>query len=98
MLPTLAFTGVGTQSNFWPTSALNLQIFCRRLAFIRDFLELNDLSFIQAAQAGSFDRGDVDKYVLAPTLRLNEAIALLRVEPLNRALSHYLVSNVAIEG
>src|SRR4051812_711587 len=40
------------------------------------------LTFVQAAHSGSFDRTDVDEYVLAALIRLNEAVTLLAIKPL----------------
>src|SRR4029077_8672790 len=41
---------------------------------------------------GSFDRRDVDEHIFtAATLRLNEPIALGRIEPLHGAFRHYLL-------
>src|SRR5262249_19466194 len=48
-------------------------------------LILNALPFIERAQSCALDCGDVDEHVLAATLRLNESIALIRIEPLHRA-------------
>jgi hypothetical protein len=69
-------------------SALNLQIFRRRLAAIRDFLVINDLTLIQTGQTGLFDGRYVNKHVLSAPLRLNEPESLLRIEPLHRAARH----------
>src|SRR6478752_7459000 len=58
----------------------------------RDFLVFDDLPLIETAEAGSFDRRDVDKHIsAAATLRLNEPIALGRIEPLHGAFRHYLL-------
>jgi hypothetical protein len=74
-------------------SALNLEIFCRGLAFIRDLFVFDDLSFIETAQAGPLDCRDVDENIFATALRLNEAVALLRIEPLHRTFSHQPAPN-----
>src|SRR6185369_12343992 len=73
-------------------SALNLEILSRSFAPVRDFLVFDDLSLIETAEAGSFDRRDVYKHIsAAATLRLNKPIALGRIEPLHGALRHYLL-------
>src|ERR671921_731488 len=46
------------------------------------------LTLREAAQAGALNRADVDEHVLAARVRLNEAIALLVVEPLHRSRCH----------
>src|SRR5262249_38228952 len=46
------------------------------------------LTFVERGQAGALDRGDMDEYVFAAVLRLNESIALGRVEPFHGASSH----------
>jgi hypothetical protein len=54
-------------------SALNLEVLSRSFAPVRDFLVFHDLPLIENAEAGSFDRRDVDKHIsAAATLRLNE--------------------------
>src|SRR5207244_12163168 len=50
-------------------------------------VELDLLPFLQAAVAAAGDRAEVHEHVLA-TLDLDEAVALLAVEPLHRALRH----------
>ena len=70
-------------------SALNLEVLSRSFAPVRDFLVFDDLPLIETAEAGSFDRRDVDKHIsAAATLRLNEPIALGRIEPLHGAFRH----------
>src|ERR1700759_4351596 len=53
---------------------------------LRD-LELDPLSLFQAAVAIRLNRREVDEHVLA-TVYSNEAVSLVRVEPLDGALSH----------
>ena len=53
-----------------------------------DQLVLDRLVVLQALQAGGLDGGDVDEDVLATVSGLDEAVALLGVEPLDGALSH----------
>jgi hypothetical protein len=70
-------------------SALNLEVLSRCFAPVRDFLVFDNLPLIETAEAGSFDRRDVDKHISATaTLRLNEPIALGRIEPLHGAFRH----------
>jgi hypothetical protein len=48
------------------------------------------LAFIQRAQPRAFNGGDVHKHVLAATAgRLDESIALRRIESLHSAFSHF---------
>ena len=51
-----------------------------RLNFIADLL-----AFIEALQARTFDRTDVDEHVLAAAIGLYKAEPLCGVEPLNRS-------------
>src|SRR6266446_6045251 len=69
----------------WLDSA---EIVGRRLAglTIGNDLEFDLLSFVEALHAGALDRADMHEDVLAAIIRLNEAEALLAVEPLNGAL------------
>src|SRR6516225_223764 len=50
-------------------------------------VELDLLSFLQAAVAASADRAEVHEHVL-PALDGDEAVALIAVEPLHSALRH----------
>src|SRR6202521_2972166 len=73
-------------------SALNLEVLSRSFAPVRDFLVFDDLPLIETGEAGSFDRRDVDEHIFtAATLRLDEPIALGRIEPLHGAFRHYLL-------
>ena len=73
-------------------SALNLEALSRNFAPVRDFLVFDDLPLIETAEAGSFDRRDVDEHIFtAATLRLDEPIALGRIEPLHCASRHSLL-------
>ena len=66
-------------------SALNLEVLSRSFAPVRDFLVFDDLPLIETAEAGSFDRRDVDKHIsAAATLRLNEPKPLV-------GLNHFTV-------
>src|SRR6478609_4773964 len=44
--------------------------------------EADLLPFVQIAQAGALDRGNMHEHVLRAVLGLNEAVALLGIEPL----------------
>ena len=48
--------------------------------------EENFLTFAERLQTGALNCGDVDKYVGTTLFRLNEAVTLLTVEPLNSAV------------
>ena len=55
--------------------SLDLEVFRGVLtAIVHDFI-LNNLALIEGAQAGTFDRRDMDEHILASALRLNESIA-----------------------
>src|SRR5215475_10280168 len=64
------------------------EILRRLLAAVADQLVLDHLTFVERGQAGALDRGDMDEYVFAAVLRLNESIALGRIEPFHGASSH----------
>src|SRR6185312_2619283 len=68
--------------------SLDLEVLRGRLSAILDELVLNGLSFVQRAKSGAFNSRDVHKHILPAFLRLDEAIALRRIEPLNGALRH----------
>src|SRR4051812_28145415 len=69
-------------------ASLDLQVLSRVLtAIVHEFI-LNSLALIQSAQAGTFDRRDVDEHILASTLRLNESIALGWIEPFHVPSRH----------
>src|SRR6266446_1716736 len=69
-------------------STADLEVFGGLLAPIAGNFVLNDLPLVESAQAGTLDRGNVDEHVLAAALRLNESVALGRVEPLHGSGSH----------
>ena len=70
------------------TNLFQFQIFRCALAAVLNDLVLNILAFIERAQPGPLDRGDVHEHILAAALRLDKAVTLGRVEPLHRACSH----------
>src|SRR5579863_1136396 len=76
-----------------PVSALNLEVLCRRLALVGDFLVFDDLAFVKAAEPSPLDRRNMDENIFAASLRLNESVALLRIEPLHRTFSHRSAPN-----
>jgi len=55
---------------------------------IRDNLVGDLLSLVEAAHPGALDGADMDENVLAAVIRLDEAKALLVVEPLYGSLRH----------
>src|SRR5215510_11673199 len=65
------------------------EILRRLLAAVADHFIFDRLTLIESGQAGTLDRGDMDEYVFAAALGLNEPIALRRVEPLHGASSHH---------
>src|SRR5690348_10385678 len=67
---------------------LDLEVLRGCLSAVLDELELNGLTLVQRAKTRALDGGNVNEHVLSTLLRLNEAIALRRVEPLNCALRH----------
>src|SRR5216684_2992512 len=69
-------------------SADQRQIAGRFLAAIAHDLVLDLLTFVEPRQTGALDRRDMDEHVLAAGIRLDEAVALLRIEPLDRTRSH----------
>src|SRR5476649_617678 len=70
------------------TRSLNLEVLRGCLSAVLDEFELNGLTFVQCAKSGAFDRRDVHEHILPAFLRLDEAIALRRIEPLYGALRH----------
>src|SRR5215469_17543873 len=65
------------------------EILRRLLAAVADHFIFDRLTLVESGQAGALDRGDMDEYVFAAALRLNESIALRRVEPFHGAGSHH---------
>jgi len=51
-------------------------------------VEADALTFSERGQAGTFDRTDVHKHILAACAWLNEAEALLGVEPFHCTAGH----------
>jgi hypothetical protein len=71
------------------------QIGCRGLSALGHNVERDFLSLVEAAHPGAFDSADVDEHVLAAVIWLDEAEALLAVEPLYGSLRHVsLLSSV----
>src|SRR5215475_4481532 len=65
------------------------EILRRLLAAVADHFIFDRLTLVESGQAGALDRGDVDEYIFAAALGLNESVALRRVEPLHGASSHH---------
>src|ERR1700674_562238 len=70
------------------STSFDFEVLCRGLAAIADDFVLDLLAFIEGAEAGALYRRDVDKHVLAATLRLNEAVTLDGVEPFHSSDRH----------
>jgi hypothetical protein len=66
------------------------QVLCRGLArlWIGDNVERELLSFVEVSHPGALDRADMHEDVLAAIIRLDEAVALLAIEPLHDSLRH----------
>src|SRR5262249_367958 len=71
-----------------PSRSTRFEIVRRLLAAVADNLVIDDLTLVERSQAGALHRGDMDEHVSAAALRLNETIALRRVEPFHSAGSH----------
>jgi len=70
------------------SGSTRFEILRRLLAAVADQLVFDHLTFVERGQASALDRGDMDEYVFAAILRLNESIAFRRVEPFHGASSH----------
>src|SRR5262249_44388528 len=68
--------------------SLDLEIHGRCFSAALFDLILDVLAFIERVQSRALDCGDVNEHVFAATLRLNESIALIRIEPFHRAARH----------
>ena len=69
--------------------SLDLEVHRRCFSAVLFDLILDLLPFIERAQSGSLNSGDMNKHIpAAATLRLNESIALSRIEPLHGAARH----------
>ena len=70
-------------------ASTRFEIVRRLLPTVADHFIFDHLTFVERAQAGTFDRGDgdMDEYISAAVLGLNESIALRRVEPFHGASS-----------
>jgi len=65
---------------------LNLEINRRCFSTVLFDFILDVLPFVERAQSSALNCGDVDEHVPAARLRLNETVALGRIEPLPRAI------------
>src|SRR5262249_45026109 len=70
------------------SGSTRFEILRRLLAAVADQLVFDHLTFVERGQASALDRGDMNEYVFAAILRLNESIAFRRVEPFHGASSH----------
>src|SRR5258708_30790383 len=61
-------------------------------AAVRDDVERNLLALVEGAQTSALNGADVNENVLVAVVRLDEAEALLVVEPLHGAHCHSLIS------
>jgi hypothetical protein len=70
-----------------------LEVDCRHLALLATLeVEADLLPLVQAAEASTLDRADMNEYVLRAVTRLNEAVSLLGIKPLDRAFRHRVFS------
>src|SRR5215467_5213366 len=78
------------QSRAFSAPSGGSQVLGRRLSglAVGNDLEGDFLAFLELVEAGALDRADVDEDVLAAVLRLDESVALLRVEPLHGSFGH----------
>ena len=65
-------------------SAADLEVGGRGFAALFGDVELDLLALVEAAKTCALNRADVDEHVLGAVGRLDEAVALLAVEPFNR--------------
>src|SRR5262245_59343051 len=70
------------------SGSLDLEIHGRCFSAVLFDLILDVLPFIERAQPSALNSGDMNEHVPAAALRLNESIALRRIEPLHRAARH----------
>src|ERR1700722_20334153 len=92
VVPKSSATGAGliARPHVWlpDQPSLDLEIFRRRLAAVADNLVLDLLAFIERAEAGPLHRRDMDEHILPAALRLDEPVALGRIEPLHCSGRH----------
>ena len=74
--------------SFFAMALPDLQVFRRFLAAVSDNFVFDLLALIEGAQASALNRRDVHEHILAARLRLDESVALRRVEPLHSTGSH----------
>src|SRR5690349_21162759 len=65
-------------------------------AAVGDDIEADLLPLIEGAQAGAFDRADMNKHVIAAAGELDEAKTLLAVKPLHDSCIHLDVLSLTI--
>src|ERR1700709_2327589 len=73
-------------------SASDLEVLCRGLAAVGDFLVFHRLSFIEGRKTGLLDRRNMNEHVLAAIAGLDKSETLGRVKPLHSTFSHHVVS------
>src|SRR5947209_11962863 len=66
------------------------QVFRRGSATVCNQFVLNRLALVKCAQAGTLDGRNVNEHILVAARRLDEPVALGRIEPLDGALLHRL--------
>jgi hypothetical protein len=78
--------------------SVDAKLVSRRLAgsSVCDDIECQLLSLVERAQAGTFDRTNVNEDILAAVVRLNEAKTFLAVEPLYSARTHENFLSLAV--
>jgi len=79
--------------------SFDLQIYCGGLPAVVLYLKFNVLAFIERIEAGLLYCRNMDKHVptTAATCGLDEAIALLRIEPFHCACGHCSLPEIARE-
>ena len=68
----------------------NFEIFRRSSSAVRNEFVFHRLALVKCAQAGAFDGRDVNEHILVAGGRLDEPVALGRIEPLDGAFLHRL--------
>jgi hypothetical protein len=72
------------------TVSLGLEVFSRFFALVGNEFVFDLLTLIEGAEAGAFDRRDMNEHVLAAVaIRLNKPITLGRIEPLHSTGRHH---------
>ena len=69
---------------------LTSEILGRRLTAVLNHLKLDRLPLVQRTKASALDSRNVHEHILAAAGRLDESVALRRVEPLHVTFCHLL--------